>query len=116
MMLSGTRWQSCDECGGRFAVLLSSTRTVCLQCQADQPKPSRKPGRPRKYKNGEERRAAKTHQQRNYRHVLDVEKTPQKFSETKDLLEQKSPLSHHPLTGPSQALKSPLCENGGVGV
>jgi hypothetical protein len=57
-----------------------------------------KPGRPRKYKTAQDRRAAKSAQQRNYRHGLGVEKTVCIMAETNDLQAQKSPLSHTPLT------------------
>ena len=53
----------------------------------------------RKYENGEERRAAKTQQQRGYRSRADVEKTVCIPTETKDLQVRKSPLSTIPLPG-----------------
>jgi hypothetical protein len=73
-----------------------------------------KPGRPRKYKNADERRAAKTRQQRDYRLRLGVEKTVYIPSETKDLQAQKTPVSTIPLTRPFSASKRPLHERGRV--
>src|SRR5258708_28551780 len=34
MMLSGTVWRKCAGCPRRFAVLMDSTRTHCLDCEA----------------------------------------------------------------------------------
>jgi hypothetical protein len=101
MMLSGIRWQRCSDCPARFAVLIDSTRTRCLSCEAKQKKEPRrtlKPGRPRKYKNADERRAAKTLQQRSYRSRPSVEKIVCNQLETKRLWAQKSALSHTPLS------------------
>ena len=59
-----------------------------------------KPGRPRKYKNADQRRAAKTRQQQDYRLRFGVEKTVCIQSETKELQTQESLLSTIPLTRP----------------
>jgi hypothetical protein len=71
-----------------------------------------KSGRRRKYQTDDQRRAAKTQQQRNYRLRSSVEKTVRIQSETKDLQPQKSPLSHYSLTRPLSAWKQPLGEDG----
>jgi len=79
----------------------------CSQvCRGDLARPSsRKMGRPRKYRNDEERRTAKTRQQRDYRSRPAVEKTLCIQSETKDLQTQKSPLSHYTLIRQFPALE-----------
>ena len=97
--------EACDKCGQ----LLGSVRYTrkgdagvwcSRECRGSvEMARTLKPGRPRKYKNGEEARAAKTEQQRDYRHVATVEKTVCIPSETKDLQAQKQPLSTIPLTG-----------------
>lgn len=66
------------------------------ECRGDgQRETALKPGRPRQYRNGDERRAAKTRQQRDYRLRPSVEKTVCIQTKTKDLQAQKAPLSHH---------------------
>jgi hypothetical protein len=61
-----------------------------------------KPGRPRKYENRDQRRAAKTRQQQDYRSCLGVEKTVCIQSETKNLQTQKVPLSYLGTPGPGE--------------
>lgn len=93
----------CDACGkgigpARYTRRGDSWVWCSKECRDGQREATLKPGRPRKYKNGDERRAAKTRQQRNYRLRPGVEKTVCIQSETKDLRAQKVPLSHTPLT------------------
>jgi hypothetical protein len=112
----------CDKCG----VVLGAVRFTrkdeagvwCSpECRGDgERQASRKTGRPRKFRNGEECRAAKTRQQRDYRSRLGVEKTVCIQAETKDLQAQKSPLSTIPLTRPFPALEASPSENGGATV
>jgi hypothetical protein len=94
----------CDRCDrGIGAVRFTRRGDAGVWCsrecrgECDQ-RQTLKPGRPRKYKNGEERRAAKTQQQRNYRSGRGVEKIVCTLAETKDLQTQKLPLSTTPLT------------------
>jgi hypothetical protein len=95
----------CNRCRAilgavRFTRKDESGAWCCGKCRGDTERVATlKPGRPRKYENGAERRAAKTRQQRDYRLRLDVEKTICIQSETKDLQAQKWPLSYYPLTG-----------------
>jgi hypothetical protein len=94
----------CDKCGAALGAV-RHTRAgdagvwCSRECRGDgERRAIRKNGRPRKYRNGEESRAAKTKQQRGYRLRLGVEKTSCMQSETKDLRTQKVPLSTTPLT------------------
>jgi len=85
------------------------------ECRGDgERQATRKNGRPRKYRNGEECRASKTRQQRDYRSRPGVEKTVCIQAETKDLQAQKSPLSTTPLTPLFPALEMACDENRGV--
>jgi hypothetical protein len=94
----------CDACGKgigpiRFTRRGDSGVWCSRECRGDlRLEDSHKGGRPRKYKNGEERRAAKTKQQRSYRLAVDVEKTSCSVAETKGLQAQKSLLSTTPHT------------------
>jgi hypothetical protein len=104
--------ECCDKCGQllgpiRYTRKDDSGVWCSRECRGDGAQIIRKGGRPRKYRNGEAARAAKTAQQKNYRSVLSVEKTVCIQSETKDLQEPKQPLSHHPLTLSESALESP---------
>jgi len=100
----------CDKCGRglgpvRFTRRGESGVWCSWECRGEFERPAiLKPGRPRKYKNAADRRAAKTKQQRNYRSGPCVEKTVCSGKETKDLQTQKTPLSHYPLTPPIPAL------------
>jgi hypothetical protein len=94
----------CDACGKGIGLVRYTRRGdswvwCSRECRGDGERRQaiRKNGRPRKYRNGEESRAAKTRQQRDYRSRLGVEKTVCTQSETKDLQAQKSPLSTNPL-------------------
>lgn len=114
--------ECCDECGQqlrpvRYARPGEAGVWCSRECRGIVEQPAiRSGGRPRKYRNGEERRAAKRKQQRDYRNGLSVEKSSQNLPETKDLQAKESPLSHYHMTAASQGVKSPLCENGSVGV
>jgi len=94
----------CDACGKGIGPIRFRRKDVpgvwcSRECRGDgERRPIRKSGRPQKYENSEERRAAKTQQQREYRSRPDVEKTVCIPTETKDLQRQKSPLSAIPLT------------------
>jgi hypothetical protein len=96
----------CDACGKGIGAVRFTRRgeseVWCSQeCRGDgERRTIRKGGRPQKYENGEERRTAKTQQQRDYRSRPGVEKTVCIQTETKDLQAQKSPLSTTPLTAP----------------
>jgi hypothetical protein len=103
--------EDCDGCGKPFAEV-SYTRCgepgewCSGKCRGDGERQARrKNGRPRKYQNSEESRAAKTRQQRAYRSRLGVEKTVCIQPETKDLQVQKTARWHYPLTRPR---KSPI--------
>jgi hypothetical protein len=110
----------CGKCGAvlgavRFTRKDESGVWCSRECRGDEERQAtRKNGRPRKYRNGDECRAAKTRQQRDYRSRPGVEKTVRIQSETKDLQAQKSPLSTIPLTQPFPARKQPLPEYGSV--
>jgi hypothetical protein len=94
----------CDKCGAvlgavRFTRKDDSGVWCSRECRGDVARQAaRRKGRPRKYRNDEESRAAKTRQQRDYRLSLGVEKTACIQAETKDLQAQKSGLSTIPLT------------------
>jgi hypothetical protein len=106
----------CDKCGAvlgavRFTRKDDAGVWCSPECRGDdERRATHKKGRPRKYRNGEECRAAKTRQQRDYRLSPAVEKTVCIQVETKDLQAQKSPLSHYPLT----RTDLPLYEAGSV--
>lgn len=112
----------CDACGRGIGSVRFTRRDEAgvwcsRECRGDGERHTfRKGGRPRKYKNGDDRRAAKARQQRSYRSRPGVEKTICIQSQTKDLEAQKSPLSHYPLTRSDSVQKSPLCEFGGGSV
>jgi hypothetical protein len=88
----------CDECGRIIGAVCfirkCETGVWCSrECRGEFQRPAiLKRGRPPKYKNDKERRAAKTLQQRNYRHRLGVEKIVCSSSETKDLQVRKTPV------------------------
>lgn len=94
----------CDRCGAvlgavRFTRKDEAGVWCSRRCRGDEARQvTCRGGRPRKYRNGEEARAAKTAQQRNYRDVGVWKKPPHSSGETKDLQTQKPPLSHYPLT------------------
>ena len=73
--------EACDACGQllgpcRFTRFNDSGAWCSPKCRGDIDHPaSRRGGRPRKYRNKKEARAAKTNQQRSYRARLGVEKT-----------------------------------------
>jgi hypothetical protein len=134
MMLSGVEWRECKTCPKRFLVLVESERTECLECgrkrkraerranesrawhAEKQGEAVRKNGRPRKYRNGEERRAAKTQQQRDYRLRPSVEKTPSQIGGSKGLAGAKNASLDYPLTRTLSAWKMAPSENGGARV
>jgi hypothetical protein len=95
----------CDRCGQGIGPVRFTRKDdpgvwCSRECRGDEERRTiRKSGRPQKYENGEERRAAKTQQQRDYRSRPGVEKTVCIPTETKDLQAQKSPLSTIPLPG-----------------
>jgi hypothetical protein len=110
----------CDKCGAvlgavRFMRKDESGVWCSRDCRGDgERQAARKNGRPRKYRNGEECRAAKTGQQRGYRQVAVWKKLPRSLSETKDLQARKTPLSTIPLTRPLFALETALREDRSV--
>jgi hypothetical protein len=112
----------CGKCGAvlvavRFTRKDESGVWCSRECRGDEERQAtRKNGRPRKYRNGDECRAAKTRQQRDYRSRPGVEKTVRIQSETKDLQAQKSALSTIPLTSPFSPLETAYSENGGARV
>jgi hypothetical protein len=112
----------CDKCGAVLGAVRFTRRNetgvwCSPECRGDGDRQAtRKNGRPRKYRNGEESRASKTRQQRNYRSRLGVEKTVCIQSETKDLQAQKTPLSHYPLTRQSSPLEAGWSDNRGTRV
>ena len=84
----------CDKCGAvlgavRFTRKDESGVWCGRECRGDGKRQViRRTGRPRKYENGDERRLAKTRQQRTYRSRPSVERTLCIQSETKDLQAQ----------------------------
>jgi hypothetical protein len=106
--------EACHKCGQVLGPVRytrkGETGVWCSQqCRGDAEKTKMlKPGRPRKYRNEKERRRAKSQQQRIYRSRPRVEKTVCMATETKDLHDQKSPLSHYPLSegngGPKEGM------------
>jgi hypothetical protein len=112
----------CDKCGAvlgavRFTRKDESDVWCSRECRGDVHRAvPLKPGRPRKYENGGERRAAKTQQQRDYRLRPDVEKTICIQAETKDLQAQKSPVSTIPLPPSFSPVETSRGENGGARV
>jgi hypothetical protein len=110
--------EACDRCGQLLSAVRFTRRGdagvwCSRECRGDgERRAIRKTGRPRKYENGDERRTAKTRQQRNYRLRPSVEKTVCIQSETKDLQAQKWPLSYYPLNGPVSLWKQPSGERG----
>lgn len=103
----------CDKCGTvlgavRFTRKGDAGLWCSRECRGDDVlEILPKGGRPRKYKTQEDRRAAKTRQQRNYRLRPNVEKTGCIQSKTKDLQTQESLLSTNPLTLALPACKQP---------
>jgi hypothetical protein len=112
----------CDKCGAvlgavRFTRSGDAGVWCSRECRGDgERRAIHKTGRLRKYENGDERRTAKTQQQRNYRLRPRVEKTVCIQSETKDLQAQKSPLSTIPLTRLTSAQETACSESGGARV
>lgn len=105
--------ECCDKCGQllgsvRYTRLGESGVWCSRECRGIVEQPAiRKGGRPRKHVNGAQKQKA-------YRErILAVTKPPCTVAETKDLRAQKSPHSRYPLTRPSVAQESPLCEFGG---
>jgi len=94
--------EACDKCGQILGPVRFTRRGedgvwCSRKCRGDVERAAvRKGGRPRKYKNPEESRAAKTRQQRDYREVAVWKKLPRSLAETKDLQTQKTPLSQYP--------------------
>ena len=109
----------CDKCGTVLGAVRFTRRDEAgfwcsRECRGDgERQATRKNGRPRKYRNSEECRAAKTLQQKNYRLRPGVEKTVCNQSETKDLQTRKSPLSTTPFTPLFPAPETAYGENGG---
>jgi hypothetical protein len=103
----------CDKCGRglgsvRFTRDGEFSAWCSRECRGEFERPAMlKSGRPRKYKNAADRRAAKTKQQRNYRSGPRVEKTVCMAAETKDLQAQESPLSRYPLSPVLPSLEMP---------
>jgi hypothetical protein len=126
----------CDACGRgigpvRFTREGEGAVWCSRECRGDGPRRVvRKGGRPRKYRNGEECRAAKTRQQRDYRlrpgvrasfkrscrpaDLADVEKTVCIRAETKDLQAHNRLSRLSPLTPLFPALERLQRENGGA--
>jgi hypothetical protein len=102
----------CDKCGivlgaVRFTRYGESEAYCSRECRGDACRSATlRPGRPRKYKTGRERRAAKTRQQQSYRSHPSVEKTVRIQSETKNLQAQKSLLSYLGTPEPQEPLIS----------
>jgi hypothetical protein len=102
----------CDKCeivlgAVRFTRHNDSKVYCSRECRGDAHRSStRRQGRPRKYKTGRERRAAKTRQQQIYRSHPNVEKTVRIQSETKNLQTQKVPVSYLGTRGPGEPLSS----------
>ena len=102
----------CDKCGIALGAIrftrYGESEVYCShECRGDAHRSStHRQGRPRKYKTGRERRAAKTRQQHVYRSHPNVEKTVRIQSETKHLQTQKVPLSHLGTPGPGEPLSS----------
>jgi hypothetical protein len=98
--------ETCDKCGQvlgplRYTRQGESGVWCSRSCRGDGERVrTLKPGRPPKYKTDRERRAAKTEQQRRYRHGPSVEKTVCIARETKDLRTQKRPLSDYGTSRP----------------
>lgn len=96
--------ECCDKCGQllgpvRFTRRDDSGVWCSGECRGDvERRAIRKGGRPRKHRTGAQR-------QRAYRHRSGVTKPPCSLTETKDLQTHKTPLSHHPLTGPLLGLE-----------
>ncbi len=104
--------ECCDKCSQALGAVSFTRRGepgvwCSRECRGEWPVVL-KAGRPRKYRDGRERRTAKTEQQRSYRLRPSVEKTVCTPLETKDLQAQKSPLSHYPLTPLFPALERTL--------
>jgi hypothetical protein len=112
----------CDKCGAVLGAVRFTRKDepgvwCSRECRGDgERRTARKNGRPRKYRNGKECRAAKARQQRSYRSRPGVEKTVCIQSETKDLQVQKLPLSTIPLASVRPAQKSALSELRGASV
>jgi len=110
-------YEICERCGAVLGAVRFTRKDVsavwCSRaCRGDVHKAtSLRPGRPRKYENGEERRAAKTRQQRIYRLRPGVEKTPSQVAGNKELTGAKNgPLAVPPYPD-ILALKQPLGEH-----
>jgi hypothetical protein len=95
----------CDKCGAALGAVRFTRkddhRAWCSQvCRGDGERPAiRRGGRPRKHKTDADK-------QRVYRASLGVTKPPRSLAETKDLQEQKLPLSTIPLTPLLPALET----------
>jgi hypothetical protein len=83
--------EACDKCGQLLGAVQFTRRGEAgewcsKECRGDaQREIVRKGGRPRKYRNVEERRAAKTRQQRDYRNVAVWKKPSCSLAETNHL-------------------------------
>jgi hypothetical protein len=93
----------CDKCGRLLGAVRFTRRDdvgewCSRECRGDvESQTVRKGGRPRKYRSLEERRSAKTRQQRDYRDVAVWKKPSRSLAETNHLQAQNSPLSTIPL-------------------
>ena len=93
----------CDTCGivlgaVRFTRYGESEVYCSRECRGDASRSAPlRPGRPRKYKTGRERRAQRRDSSRSIGSHPNVEKTVRIQSKTKGLQTQKSPLSQYPL-------------------
>lgn len=117
--------EACDKCGQvlgpvRYTRKNESGVWCSRECRgSSEQETKRNGGRPPKYRTQAARenagRAQNAERQKRFRaRVQRNGKPPRIFSKTKDLQAQKSPLSHYPLTRPSVAQESSLCEFGGV--
>jgi hypothetical protein len=105
---------ACDRCGNVIGAVRWTRRGEpgewCSELCRDGDRAERKSrlgGRPRKYRTEQERRNAKTEQQRDYRHgVLSVEKTPSQVCTNKELANAKNAsLASPPYPGSSASLE-----------
>src|SRR5262249_15180467 len=97
--------EACGKCGRllgavRFTRRGEAGEWCSRECRGEQPA-MLKPGRPRKYRNGRERRAAKTCQQRTYRSVLCGGKNCLQLARNKPLTGVKMGSLDYPLTPPA---------------
>ena len=103
--------EACDECGKLLAEVRFTRRGepgewCSRECRdgieaAERHRITRRSGRPRKYRNREERRARKTQQQRDYRLRPGVEKTTLHSIGNKGLAGPKLASAAYPIAKPS---------------